>query len=146
MDAVEGAVGSPEAQCAVGVECHVPVVVMDEMVMLPADRDEQCDVGEPVVVPFDGVVHLAVRESHRAVGDRASGVDGGEGEALFVGGGADLAAHVQWHGAPGQHDRQDVGVTCQPADRLGCDGLSVVVDVDRTVVQTVDQGVVVDDH
>ncbi len=45
MDAVEGAVGSPEAQRAAGVEGHSPVVVVDELVVVAADRDEDVEVG-----------------------------------------------------------------------------------------------------
>ena len=116
---VEGAVGAAEFDGAAGVQGEGPAVVVDGVVMPRAQRQQVVEIGRAVLFdPFDDVVDLAVGEPHLAVGEPASPVHRPQLATLRGGGDPPLAALIDRHPGTVQHDRDDVGITTDPPDRL----------------------------
>jgi hypothetical protein len=68
-----GDLEAAEPDGAVGLHLDAQVVVVDEVVVVAAERDEVVEVGTPALLPGPEVVDLAPGEVHVAAPHRAGG-------------------------------------------------------------------------
>eukprot|EP01041_Mallomonas_annulata_P040426 gene40426-64326_t len=100
----DGAVAGGDGEVPFGVEGEAPVLGVEVVVVVFAQRHEELDVGVAAVVPVDEVVGFGVRDVGVAAGDHASPVHGAQCPPLVAGRESTGAARMQ-------RDRGDERVT-----------------------------------
>ena len=89
------AIGSVQGDGAVFVKLKRPPSLVNQVVMLGAERDEIVEIGAAAALPRDDVVNLASAESGLAVRVSAGAVERGKGPSLSSGGDPGGATDVQ---------------------------------------------------
>ena len=137
---VVGAVGSVEADRAVGLQGELPASFVDEVVVFGAQRQQVVEVGEAESFPGDDVVDLAVVERDVAVGVGAGAVHRPQGSALGPVGDSLFAPDGECFAVGAEHDGDDGGFAAQPPDGVDRQRDTVRGLTDAVGVEPVDQG------
>jgi len=100
-----------------GVDAYLPLVVVDDAVVVAAEQNGVGEFSGPAVGPVADVVSVAPAGGSVAAGEGAASVAQDEGSADGAGEQASLPTQVEDLSLAAQHGRQDSGVAGQPT---GC--------------------------
>src|SRR5262249_25163600 len=111
--------GWDEFGSSIRSEPNLPVAVVNQPMMVPAQGDGVVQIRRAAVYPGDDVVNVRPPWWSVAAGERAAAIASQHGLSGGAGVGATAAADINRCPGAIQHDRQDPRAACQAPHRVG---------------------------